>query len=294
MAFIFYKLLKKEKVMKKLMMVIFIVLCWLQPVFGEDQKTLASFQFNGNADDAAGNSTIYLSNTSFYSNAYLEIDGNYGDYTATAAINGLDYHNFTLFLDFRPLDFSGSKINVITGGRGYRWIGFEHNSDGNLLLTLNNGDIKKDTGLPLSVKEWHYLICSVAFGNDYALITVMLNGAVYETMVPDFEFNAFGLEDEKEFCFVNYSWGGIFNGYVDNFRVYNWGMSKSEMEVLYNVSSHLTSSKYCTILGDDLSLTVPWVTYYGLKFGAKLDYYSNPADPGGIYFKVDLNSIKIK
>ena len=279
--------------MKKMMAVIIVVLCWLQPAFAE-HKTLASFQFNGNADDAAGNSRFTLNNVSFYSNAFLNLEGNYMDYTATAAINGLDYHNFTLFLDFRPLDFSGSKRTVITGGEGYRWIGFEHNSNGNLLLTLNNGNIKKDTGLPLPVDEWHYLICSVSFGNDFAMVKVMLNGSVYETILPDFEFNAFGLESEKEFCFVNYSWGGVFNGYVDNFRVYNWGMSKDEMQVLYNVSYHMTASNYCTILGDDVSLTMPWITYHGLKLGAKLDYYSNPADPGGIYFKLDLDSIEIK
>ncbi|MCP4681965.1 MAG: hypothetical protein GY864_06515 [Desulfobacterales bacterium] len=46
----------------------------------------------------------------------------------------------------------------------------------------------------------------------------------------------------------------------------------------------------CLSISDELSLTVPCVVYNGVQYGFKLDYYYNPIDPSGIYWKMDIDS----
>lgn len=40
-----------------------------------------------------------------------------------------------------------------------------------------------------------------------------------------------------------------------------------------------------------LNLTVPYVEFGNDTYGARFDYYQNPADPGGYYWKLDLSSV---
>ncbi|NQU16312.1 MAG: hypothetical protein HQ561_19310 [Desulfobacteraceae bacterium] len=51
---------------------------------------------------------------------------------------------------------------------------------------------------------------------------------------------------------------------------------------------------YCIPVGSDLAIPVSCVEYVGTKYEFTLNYYSNPADPSGLYWKMDRGTLKVK
>ncbi len=50
----------------------------------------------------------------------------------------------------------------------------------------------------------------------------------------------------------------------------------------------------CLQIGEDLSMPVPCASYNGTQFGFTLDFYPNPSDPSGIYWKMDFSTAVVK
>ena len=47
----------------------------------------------------------------------------------------------------------------------------------------------------------------------------------------------------------------------------------------------------CRFIYDDLSMSIPCAEYYGFDFGFDLNFYENPADPSGLYWKMDIDTL---
>lgn len=189
-------------------------------------------------------------------------------YRAIASVPGLKYESFTISVDFLPLktkharplrgferkvnewtrgyygrwfvERGGSPDNFLTGGKWYRWIGFNPGTNG-LEITLNNQAIRhqfKDATIRLG--EWHNLMCSLDLRRKQ-IITV-LDGQLLETVqIPDnFQFEIVGTKREagdKELTFVNYSNGKAFNGYAAHLRVFSRALAGPELTDLYSSSA---------------------------------------------------------
>ncbi len=50
--------------------------------------------------------------------------------------------------------------------------------------------------------------------------------------------------------------------------------------------------KDCIPLGGDLTITIPCAEYAGMQYSFALDFVVIPADPGGIYWKMDISTFK--
>jgi cysteinyl-tRNA synthetase len=50
----------------------------------------------------------------------------------------------------------------------------------------------------------------------------------------------------------------------------------------------------CIPIGTDLSIPIPCTVYNGTRFGFTLDFYPNPYDPPGLYWKMDLSTLVVK
>jgi len=186
-------------------------------------------------------------------------------YRAIASVPGLNYHSFTISLDFFPLKTKHGRIlrgfetklndwtrgyyrrwlverrgppdNFLTGGTWYRWLGFNPGTNG-LEITLNNQKFRHQfKGAVVRLGEWHNLICS--FDQQRKQIITILDGHTLETvnLPQDFRFEVVGTDREagdKELTFANYSNGKVFNGYAAHLRVFSRALAPSEMTDLYS------------------------------------------------------------
>ena len=50
----------------------------------------------------------------------------------------------------------------------------------------------------------------------------------------------------------------------------------------------------CIPIGADLSLPMDCVSYNGTQYGFNLDFYNNPYDPSGYYWKMDKSTLVVK
>jgi hypothetical protein len=189
-------------------------------------------------------------------------------YRAIASTPGLNYESFTISLDFFPLKTKRARAlrgfeaklndwtrgyysrwladrlgrpnppdNFLTGGKSYRWLGFNPGTNG-LEITLNNQAFRHQfKGSSVRVGEWHNLICS--FDLQHKRIVTILDGHTLETvnLPQDFRFEVVGTEQEagdKELTFANYSNGNVFHGYAAHLRVFSRALATSEMTDLYS------------------------------------------------------------
>ncbi|OQY41951.1 MAG: hypothetical protein B6240_14525 [Desulfobacteraceae bacterium 4572_87] len=54
------------------------------------------------------------------------------------------------------------------------------------------------------------------------------------------------------------------------------------------------SGAACITVGTDLSLPISCAEYSNVQYGFTLQYYSNPADPSGLYWKMDMGTLVVK
>jgi len=47
-------------------------------------------------------------------------------------------------------------------------------------------------------------------------------------------------------------------------------------------------------VGNDLSLPISCAEYASVQYEFTLNFYSNPNDPSGLYWKMDLSTFKVK
>jgi len=50
----------------------------------------------------------------------------------------------------------------------------------------------------------------------------------------------------------------------------------------------------CIPIATDLSMPIPCVAYNSTQYGFTLKFYSNPYDPSGLYWKMDMSTLEVK
>lgn len=50
----------------------------------------------------------------------------------------------------------------------------------------------------------------------------------------------------------------------------------------------------CISIGSDLSMPIPCAAYNGVQYGFTLKFYNNSYDPSGLYWKMDMSTLKVK
>lgn len=204
---------------------------------------LGYLQFEGNAWDSTGQTDpMALTNAPIVNNAlYLtgiyEHDG-LGGFNTSWTIPELNKDSFSFALQFYPLGYE-IRRNIITGGRGHRWIGLSTSAPRQLMLTLNNQRISHlYSGVSVDECQWHTVI--VVVDVPARRVKVVLDGQSLEPveLADDFSWRA-DTTGPADFTFANYSNGGAFYGYADNLVVYGHALSDSEISdiVLTNAFS---------------------------------------------------------
>lgn len=190
---------------------------------------LASYTFEGDGRDVTGNCpSIDLSNMTVTNNTLFVNPTSEG--LAYAAIPELAYHSFTVGLDFRPLS---DDRNILSGGPGFRWIGFQR-WDGHLVIALNNQNtVLEFPDARIQTNRWHSLVCSVFVGPPSTRIITFLNGIrLQDSILQNYELDVVGTPSEaaeKVFSFRNHGNAEIFVGYADNLRVYSRALTPEEI-----------------------------------------------------------------
>lgn len=204
---------------------------------------LAHYKFNGNGEDAVGNSSPMDLDGVSITNGTLALPEDW-DYTAQAQITGFSYSSFTVAFDFKPYDFILPHSTILSGGPWYRWIGFENDTDGHLSLTLNNWRITYYFTNVLTMNQWHTLICSVNVPAQ-TIITVLDGERLPDIILEDFIFDVIGTtfeQGDKAFTFRNYGFISAFYGQADNLRVYDRALNGAEIQSLLSPRLAITQA----------------------------------------------------
>jgi len=203
---------------------------------------LASYTFEGNADDVTGVSpSMTLSNAPFLDGALFlnGIDGSSDSagYLALAPVPRLSYDSFTIRLEFKPVVPADAIVNLVSGGPAYQWLGLSVEF-GILSLRLQLTEFNwlfQFPGAPLATNGWNQLILSLDASTGR--IVLFLNGTQLREvqLSPGFQFNVAGTasaESDKVFNLINYGNGTTFHGWIDNFKVYGRALSEAEIQRL--------------------------------------------------------------
>ncbi len=59
-------------------------------------------------------------------------------------------------------------------------------------------------------------------------------------------------------------------------------------------TSSAQSTDICQVVGPDLRLHMPCVEFQDVQYAFDMAYFQNPADPEGLYWKIDLSSLTVK
>lgn len=211
----------------------------------------AIYRFEGNTNDETGQRSEFnvrgvakIKNNEFYCDGTYdgESGGQYvasDDYSTNVFKNGFAVH-------------ANIKVNSSEEQRkfvlsfGYRSFDFEINKDKLNFATSLYGNLGDDkytycddfyplTEVPLEYDKWMNIIISTDIFSRR--MYVMINGKRYK----DFNlskrfvkfFNQYGM-GYQGIRMHNYGWGGVLNGYADDFVVYERKINVSEMRALYN------------------------------------------------------------
>jgi len=192
---------------------------------------LSHFKLNGDGQDALGNSPpMDLAGVSF-TNDTLALPQT-GFFSASARITGFSYTSFTVAFDFRPSSFDLPHRTLLSGGPLYRWLGFENDASGHLLLRLNNGKLSYSFTNAMAINQWHTLVCSVDLPSQ-TIVTVLDQERLPDIALQNFQFEVIGTsfeESDKAFSFWNSRNSERFCGQADNLRVYSRALTGQQLQ----------------------------------------------------------------
>jgi hypothetical protein len=209
---------------------------------------IAYYKLDGNGIDSAGiGKAAQLNDRTKFEQHGLYLNGRYftDAYAATIPVVCLRYEQFTISVNFKPIDFleiddgtSGRtrRFNIVTGGQT-RWFALRRSNKGNLELALNNLDFRHELASgPIPTNEWNTVTC--AFDLSKRSVLVYFDGeALPEVQLPaDFHLEVIGSANhnsDKAFMFTNYGNGEVLHGYVSNLIVYDRALPKDELGKLH-------------------------------------------------------------
>ena len=215
-------------------------------IFEEDYR-----DYSHNSNNFDGRNTE-IKNRSLYLNGcyhYSGDDGVCGGSGYKAITNNLSHLNqtkFTVSVDFNWIDSDWNEGDpqdtILVGGDSYRWFAIRRR-DNEISVAFNNGDevFGLFDGIKINDRRWYRIICSVdILENKLHSILIDMDEMFIHTEsvdLPDIELEIIedkGFENnDRVFTFTNYSNGGVFHGYIRNFRIYSEALSLREMQLLH-------------------------------------------------------------
>lgn len=138
----------------------------------------------------------------------------------------------TVSVWFKTSSLSGKKILLNKGSYGYHWnygIGF---NDSNLMFRHNNGDIIS-TAVSVSLNTWHNFTAVYSGGNDY----YYFDGVLVDTKSDGGWAEQTGnkqLTIGAAYTFGTDGYSKLFNGQLDDVRIYNRALTATEISKLYS------------------------------------------------------------
>lgn len=204
-----------------------------------EEMLLAKFLFDGNGiDSKTGDEKFPLEpnqGARFVGNT-LQCGGKYtGDNTLqTSSMYEMSYKNFSFNLDFNPKDTERNVLLKI--GYATRWFGVSI-YENKLAINFDNGSwiylLNETTVTP---EKWHNLICAIDV--EQRIVRVMLDGKRLDDLLFDedvsFEWIAEKWTQDKQFCFMSWGNGQLFEGFVDNLFIYDDTLTGQGMQNVYN------------------------------------------------------------
>ena len=215
-------------------------------------QPIAKFHFDGDVrNEGSGKGGCSINRREFRGDYYgaqaLYLDGFYGDYKDDAVCKtpDLDYSAWTAVIRFRAEDFEPIPIpgcsqfldrsTILVGGLSHRWFALSRSSSGNIRVTFNNHDFKRELEAPIYPGLWTV----VATGFDLASrkVYVYVNGLeVGKIDLPeDFNLRVIGSKAEKldkRWYFTNYSDGTVFYGLVSDLMIYDRLLSAEDFSAI--------------------------------------------------------------
>jgi hypothetical protein len=136
--------------------------------------------------------------------------------------------------------------------------------------------------------HWHFLFITRNLFN----FSMYIDGNIESTMVDEGRNLNSGMNTPLEIgIWATESYGGTFNGLMDDIRIYNRALSDSEIQQLYNNASNQTKNCKANLL--DKKLEIPCVSVPNVIVGGTEIYSVDLINtPFSKRFDVDLNTLK--
>lgn len=202
------------------------------------KNVIAHYSFDNTADELNGTGAAFeLKNTKFdngslFLNGVYEHGGQADGFRAVGRTPALDYNSFTVCMRFKAQEFGSGKQTLVSGGTSYRWLRLGRSSQGNVIISFNNGQLSHEfPALQLTPGDWHNLICAVDIQNKMAAVVLDDKPPQSFALPADFKLEIIGSSREatdKCWTFTNYSSGDSFHGFVDELTILNGTMSAAE------------------------------------------------------------------
>jgi hypothetical protein len=152
---------------------------------------------------------------------------------ARAEVSRLNYNNFTVSLDFQPLEIEEEgEQNILIGGSPFSWIRL-FTLNGRLAISLNNErEWQVIDDAELLAGQWHRLIFSVNIQTE--LVELLLDGKQLEPidLGEGFGYDRASSEAndmQRSLFFGDLEASAAFSGYVDNLMVFRRALTGEDL-----------------------------------------------------------------
>jgi len=203
---------------------------------------IAYYPLEKDARDRCGLSeNMLLENTEFAKGA-LHLNGVYalsGGYSATARIPMLNYEQFTVSLNFRPMDLDARHETIVIGGGlgSWWWEMMRADQGADLQLTFNfNEYVHVFKHTPIPAREWSSMVCAFDLARRKAVVYFNGTQLPLVELPKDFSLRVIGSREHmsgKQITFTNLTSIRNFHGQISNLVVYDRALSGQELDMLH-------------------------------------------------------------
>jgi len=196
-------------------------------------------------NDAMNTQNIKFESDGIFLNGLPHYDPPTGSHVGVS-LKRLRYEQFTFSLNFKPIDFGKWKPErkevrsaIVSGGVGdHRWMALHRSDNGNLELTLNDGEFRHEfDNAPLLTNEWNCVTFAFDLGNRKACFFLNGNRLPDVSLPEDFTLKVIGSEDHflnKAIGFGNRTTDELFHGYLRNVLLYDIALPPEELSALHH------------------------------------------------------------
>lgn len=224
--------------MKAITLLLFIAMSL--PALAQSPKLLAHYPLLNNAAEKSNRAqTAQLVNAPFTSDG-IYLAGNYGSYDANDTqgnlasfhIPNFNLQDFAVAVKFKTVESNSysETLNILSLSRGCRHLNIYTNSNDQLGLQLNNGDITEYSEIYTHPEQWYKILCSYQASSQTTKLYV--NGSLVLTMKGRIDDTHCG--SANDFSTTDFSNGNAFKGYLKDLKVYNRAITPDDLKQIHN------------------------------------------------------------